>query len=74
MKAWTKEWPTRAGWYWSWRKDDVDPEGNKNIKPVQVVTAGQDKHIVYLRSGHFFYKEEQLKTVWWMPLDLPEGP
>ena len=76
MTVWTKEWPAKPGWYWSWREDDVNPEGKRNIKPVQVVTAGRepDTHIAYLRNGHFFYKAEQLKPVWWMPLDLPEGP
>lgn len=68
---WVSHWPTEPGWYWSWREGDVD------MCPVQVRKAGGETspHLVYIRGGHFFYREEQRdRVVWWLPMQVPCHP
>jgi hypothetical protein len=54
-KGWTKEWPTKAGWYWFWGyrfKSSAEPR----LCMVRVhVTEG---NITRLADGNFMYKAE----------------
>lgn len=78
MNSWTNKWPTEPGWYWSWIEGTTYHKTDKpDLQPARVFIGGSEPwtHIVYIRDGTFFYKAEQVgKTVWWLPLDVPECP
>ena len=76
MKRWTTDWPTTPGWYWSCVEGATNPRtGGRDTQPVEVCIAGgkPKTFVIYLRGGHFFYESEHpAKSVWWLPLDVPE--
>jgi hypothetical protein len=69
---WTTEWPKTEGlhWFYGWAF------GNKENKPkfdlVNVISNGRG-NFIYIRDGHFFYKEEGAIGKF-LPVELPELP
>jgi hypothetical protein len=74
--TWTKEWPTKPGWYWfyGWPygrvelfDEGIEPE--LNVVNVWKVANG----LAYIRNGNFWYKEDKPVGLF-CPMDVPELP
>lgn len=72
--TWTKEWPTKEGWYWTCQRSEVS--GELRLLPARMRWAGPDgnKWPMYLREGYAFHESEQKNEVWWLPMKTPKLP
>lgn len=60
MKQWTKEFPTKAGWYWfygyRYGRVSCGSEETPRLMTVKVDTCNDG--FVYIADGQFMYKSE----------------
>lgn len=73
MTDWTKEWPTKRGWYWFLGQTsrimwDMRPE----YLPVRVCKDSVGK-LIYVVGGRFLYKSEGARGLWTRML-MPDPP
>lgn len=75
IKQWSKEWPTKSGWYWfcGWRARWLfDNKSIPVLSTVKVRISGNN-HLIYICDGNFMFKEDGA-IGFFLPLETPEVP
>ena len=70
MTEWTKEWPTKRGWYWLYGQTTWDMQ--LEYVPVQVWKNATDKP-TYVAGPQFLYKAEGARGLWTRMI-MPDPP
>lgn len=67
---WSKEWPSKPGWYWFYGQQFKGEENE--LKAVEVFISGSNKPVVSAGS-HFIFKSE-VGDCRWLPIEKPSLP